>query len=165
MALVEHDRSKLNDLSLEALTFGRRLAAQLNVPLQAVLIGEAARPLADRLSAYGISVLHLATHERLDDYAPEAWAQCVVEVMTAASPQVVIAAGSERGNEVLAHVAARADLPLAANCIEVQPGDSFVVTRQRWGGSLLDESSLKGTVKLLTIAPHALQAEEALPGN
>jgi len=31
--------------------------------------------------------------------------------------------------------------------------------RQRWGGSLLEEAYLKGRVKLLTLAPHALAAE------
>ena len=34
----------------------------------------------------------------------------------------VVAAGSDRGNEVLAHVAARLDLPFAANCIDVLGG-------------------------------------------
>jgi len=166
LGFIEHDRGKLNELSLEMLTFGRRLATQLNVPLQAILIGEAARPLVGRLSSFGVSVLHLAKHERLDEaYAPEAWAQCMVNLMAAANPQIVIAAGSDRGSEVMAHVAARSDLPLAANCIDVQPGDPFTVTRQRWGGSLLDESRLTGAVKLLTVAPHALQAEEVSAGE
>jgi electron transfer flavoprotein alpha subunit len=73
-----------------------------------------------------------------------------------------MAAGSDRGNEVMAHVAARANLPMAANCTEVQPGDPYLVTRVRWGGSLLEEARLIGTVKLLTVAPHAVAAEEAL---
>src|SRR3990172_4194446 len=144
LGLIEHDHGKLNDLSLEMLTFGRRLAAQLNAPLHAILIGEVARPLADRLKAYGVSTVHLAQHDRLDEYAPEAWAQSVVELVTAVKPQVVMAAGSDRGNEVMAHVAARANLPMAANCIEVQPGDPYLVTRLRWVGSLLEEARLKG---------------------
>ena len=55
------------------------------------------------------------------------------------SPEYVVAAGSDRGNEVLAHVAARLDLPFAANCTEVQGDD---VTRVRWGGSVLEEARL-----------------------
>jgi electron transfer flavoprotein alpha subunit len=62
---------------------------------------------------------------------------------------------------VMAHLAARLDLPLAANCIEIQPGDAYLVTRQRWGGSLLEEARLHGSVKLLTIAPHIVEAEAA----
>src|SRR5439155_23181368 len=81
----------------------------------------------------------------------------------------VMAAGSDRGHEVMAHVAARTDLPLAANCTEVRPPVSpagggangpYELTRLRWGGSLLEEAHLTGAVKLLTIAPHAIAAEE-----
>ncbi|MBI3243228.1 MAG: electron transfer flavoprotein subunit alpha/FixB family protein [Chloroflexi bacterium] len=161
LGLIEHDRGKLNDLSLEMLTFGRRLANQLGSTLEAVLIGEAARPLAERLQAYGVSTVYLVQHDRLDDYAPEAWAGSLVEVMMAAKPQIVIAPGSDRGNEVMAHVAARSNLPMAANCTGALPGDPFIVTRVRWGGSLLEEARLGGEVKLLTVSPHALVAEEA----
>jgi electron transfer flavoprotein alpha subunit len=149
------------------LTLGHRLAEQVNAPLHALLIGEqqddpapTARALADSLGAYGVSTVHLAQHDRLDEYAPEAWAQCVVDVMNATQPQIVLATGTDRGHEVMAHVAARTNLPLAANCTEVRPGDPFELTRLRWGGSLLEEAQLSGAVKLLTVAPHAIAAEE-----
>jgi electron transfer flavoprotein alpha subunit len=161
LVLVDHERGEPDELSLQALTFGRRLAEQLGVALQAVVVGEAAGDIARRLAAYGASTVHVVEHERLDEYAPEAWAESVVQLMAAASAQAVIAAGSDRGNEVLAHVAARADLPLAANCTAVEAGDTFHVTRVRWGGSLLEEAALGGAVKLLTVAPHAVAAEES----
>ncbi len=160
LGLVEHDRGKLNALSLEMLAFGRRLADRLGVPLQALLIGHGARPLADGLAAHRVSTVHLVQHDRLDDYAPEAWAQSVVELIGSLAPHAVLAAGSDRGNEVMAHVGARTDLPMAANCTEVEPGEPYLVTRVRWGGSLLEEARLDGKVKLLTVAPHAVVAEE-----
>src|SRR5262249_61158279 len=53
------------------------------------------------------------------------------------------------------------------NCTEAATGEPYyAVTRLRWGGSLLEEAHLGGTVKLLTIAEHALSAEEsAAPGE
>ena len=164
LTLIEHDRGTLNELSLEALTFGRRLAEQLNQPQEAVLIGAEARGLAERLGAYGARTVHLAMHDRLTDYAPEAWAQCVVSLLDTLNPSALLAAGSDRGAELMAHVAARAGLPLAANCVEVTPGDAYAVTRLRWGGSLLkEEALLHGRIKLLTVAPHALLSQAA-PG-
>jgi len=159
LALVEHDRGKPNPLSLEMLTFARRLAAQLGLPLEAVLIEPGTSALAAGLAAYGVSTVHLVAHPQLTDYAPAAWAQSVNQLMTSLQPAVVLAGGSERGNEVMAHVAARAGLPLAANVLEAQPSEPFQVTRMRWGGSLLEEAVLKSPLKLLTIAPHALVAE------
>ena len=61
----------------------------------------------------------------------------------------------------MAHIAARTDLPMAANCTGAEPGDPYLVTRVRWGGSLLEHAELAGQVKLLTVAPHGVAAEES----
>jgi electron transfer flavoprotein alpha subunit len=91
-------------------------------------------------------------------YAPEAWARALVEL----EPEVAVAPGTDRGHEVMAHVASLLDAPLAANCVDVEvDGDSFLLTRQRWGGSLLEEARLSGRPKLLTVAPHAVAADGA----
>ncbi|MGH2555150.1 MAG: electron transfer flavoprotein subunit alpha/FixB family protein [Actinomycetota bacterium] len=161
LALIDHDGHKPSDLSLELLTFGRRLAKEIGVPLQAALIGPDAGALAGGLAAHGVTAAYVVEDDRIDPYAPEAWAQSLVELMEKIQPHVVAATGSDRGVEVLAHVAARAGLPMAANCTEVHPGDPYVVTRQRWGGTLLEEARLTGPVKLLTVAPHAVSVEGA----
>ena len=116
---------------------------------------------AGRVGSFGVSETHVAEHERLGDYAPGAWAKSLLELIDAHSPAVVLAPGSDRGNEVLAHVAARADLPMVAGVTEVRPEEPWIVTRMRWGGSLLEEARLDASVKLLTIAPHAVQPEES----
>ena len=96
-----------------------------------------------------------------DAYAPSAWAQTMVELISERSPTVVVAPGSDRGNEVMAHVAAQLDQPMAANCVSVLPGDPATVVRVRWGGSLLEEARVHGSPLLVTIAPHAVVAAPA----
>ena len=91
-------------------------------------------------------------------YAPAAWAAAIATA--AGDADAIVAAGSDRGNELLAHVAARLDQPFATNVIEVH-GD--VVTRVRWGGSLLEQARLHGSPKILTVAPHSQPAAEAVP--
>jgi electron transfer flavoprotein alpha subunit len=72
----------------------------------------------------------------------------------------VLAAASDRGSDVMARVAARLDLPLAAHCVAAASGaDGWSVTRVRWGGSLLENALLHGEPALLTLAPHAIAAE------
>jgi electron transfer flavoprotein alpha subunit len=70
----------------------------------------------------------------------------------------VVAPGTDRGNEVLAHVGAKLDQPMSANCMSVTPGDPATVVRMRWGGSLLEEARVHGVPLLLTAAPHAVAA-------
>jgi electron transfer flavoprotein alpha subunit len=91
-------------------------------------------------------------------YAPAGWARAIVHEIEQRAPSVVLAPGSERGNEVLAHVAAVLDLPMAANCMSVGSGDPTTVVRVRWGGSLLEEAVVHGSPLLATVAPHAVAA-------
>lgn len=163
LGIIEHDRGNVNAVSLEMLTLARDLAGELNTSLQAVVVGEEGRPLAEKLQGYGVEKVHLVSHEALDDYAPEAWARSIVQLTEETKPQAVVAPGTDRGNEVLAHVAALAELPMAANCTDVEPGDEYQVTRVRWGGSLLEEARLSGTPKLFSVAPHVVEAAEAPP--
>lgn len=160
LAFIDHDRGTLNLVCLQMLTLGRGLSESLGVPLQAVLIGSDTAGLRDELHRYGVSRIHLVKHPRLEDYAPEAWAKSIAQLIKSALPQVVLAASTDRGNEVLAHVGALTDLPMAANCVQLKPGSSFQVLRYRWGSSLLEESELHGDPKLLTIAPHVIDAKE-----
>jgi electron transfer flavoprotein alpha subunit len=88
-------------------------------------------------------------------YAPSAWASALIE---AAGADDIVCPGSERGHELLAHVAAQLDLPMAANVTEVR-GDE--VTRQRWGGSLLEEARIHADRRLLTAAPFAFAPADA----
>ena len=94
-------------------------------------------------------------------YSPDGWATALARAATERAPDVVVGPGTDRGNEVLAHVAARLDLPFAANCVEATPGDPLTLTRVRWGGSLLEEARLHGAPALLTVAPHAVAADVA----
>jgi electron transfer flavoprotein alpha subunit len=159
--LIELDRGRISDVSLQMLTLARSVAQELAVPLEAALIGADMPGMKALLSAYGVTAVHLAQDGRLHDsqYAPEAWAQCVTHIIETAEPQAVFAPGTDRGSEVMAHVAARVGLPLAANCVAIRPGETYEVTRLRWGGSLLEEARLSGRPKLMTVAPHAITAE------
>jgi electron transfer flavoprotein alpha subunit len=108
----------------------------------------------DELSRQALTLAHsLGTDVRAvtvdGRFAPAGWAAAIVD---AAGGDDIIGPGSERGNEVLAHVAAQLDLPFAANVTEVR-GDEL--TRIRWGGTLLEEAKLHADRRLLTAAPFA----------
>jgi electron transfer flavoprotein alpha subunit len=91
-------------------------------------------------------------------FAPAAWAQTLVELAGSRGVNAVVGPGTDRGNEVLAHVAAKLDQPMAANCLAVRAGSPATVRRVRWGGSLLEEAQLHGSPLLFTCAAHAVAA-------
>jgi electron transfer flavoprotein alpha subunit len=130
------------ELSRQALTLASRLG-----DVEALAFG----------SAPQLPVEHVWVADGIDAYAPGAWATALEELIQRTTPSAVVAAGTNRGNEVLAYVAARRDLPFAANCVSI---DGDTVTRIRWGGSLLEEARVHSELPLLSVAPHAVPAVE-----
>ena len=96
-----------------------------------------------------------ARMDSVEPFAPDALAQAVAELSWSA----VFAPGTDRGNDVMARIAARLGLPLSTNCTAATPGDPVRVTRLRWGGSLLEEARLHSPRPLITVAPHTVPAD------
>ena len=164
LVVVEHDRGSLAAATRGAVAAGRQLAGASD--LTVLTIGAKADGLADDLRDLGADVIQQAHHDLLADYGPEAWGEVVAQTVALLQPAVVIGPGTERGNEALAQAAARLGAPMVANCTAVGSGDGgYQVTRQRWGGSLLEEAWVTGAVVLMTIAPHAFDAVATAPGR
>jgi electron transfer flavoprotein alpha subunit len=100
--------------------------------------------------------VHAVRAEVVEPYAPDALASILQQAADELGAVAVLAAGSDRGNDVMARLAARTGLPLAANVVAASPGDPVKVTRQRWGGSLLEEADLRSLRPLITVAPHTV---------
>jgi electron transfer flavoprotein alpha subunit len=166
LVLIEHDRGEAPETAYQALAFAQRLTSGA---VEAVTIGADADGLAATLGRYGAGKVWQIHHDELSDYAPEAWGDALAQVMAAAAPGAVVACGTDRGNEVLAHLAAMTDMPLATNVVGVAPapgdeggneGKGLALTRLRWGGSLLEDATLRASVLLMTCAPHAFAADD-----
>ncbi|MCI0581950.1 MAG: electron transfer flavoprotein subunit alpha/FixB family protein [Chloroflexi bacterium] len=154
LVLVTTSAGAPDDVALQALALGGRLAA--GGPVHALVIGDEAA--AAGLGGWGATAVHLARHPSLGVAVPDAAARILHDLATQLGAGVVIGPGTEAGNTILARAAARANLPFAANCIDVRIGDPVTVTRQRWGGSLLEEAEIHADVAIVSVAPHAIPA-------
>ena len=93
--------------------------------------------------------------DSFEPFAPDALAAAIVRL----EPAAVFGPGTERGNEVVARIAARMNLPFAANCVAAAQGNPVPLTRQRWGGSLLEEALLHSPRPLITVAPYTVSPD------
>ena len=157
LVLAEHAGGAVSDPSLQTIAMARSLAS--GQPVHALLVGPGGSDAARALGPHGVVVAHVAEHKAFSSFAPDAWAAAVAGLADSLNATAVLAPGTDRANDVMARVAARAALPLATNCITAAPGPPVTVTRQRWGGSLLEEARLHSERSLITVAPHTVTAE------
>ncbi len=163
LCLVEHDDDGAIEASRRALSVARSLAESAGSSVHAALVGPVTSATLESLATLGVGVAHRVTWDDLDAYAPVAWARALVELADASAAVAVVAAGTDRGNEVLAHAGALTGLPMVANCFSATataPG-SVRLSRQRWAGSLIEESVLEAPRALLTVAFDGVSAEAA----
>lgn len=156
LVYVDHDRGVLDELSLQAVTAARGLDPEV----QAIMVGADAVTAAARLGEFGVTTTHVAVDPRIGDYTPMASGRAVSQMVRQLSPAAVLAVGSPRGNEVLAHAAAILDEPFAADCTAISLGDGVsTVTRNRWAGNVLEDARVHAATLIASTALHAFAAE------
>jgi electron transfer flavoprotein alpha subunit len=163
LVFVEAGENGTSEVSLETVTFARTLAERIGGPVHAVVVGALPEKVVDELGGYGVAQVHHATGAAFDAFGGAAWATAVQAVATDAD--AVVAPGTPRGMEVAAHLAARLDVPMAANVTGIGSADSDTlrVTRQVLGGGVLEEMDLPLHRAVLTVAGHAVEAQQGEP--
>jgi len=151
LCLVELDDSDPADASLRALTLARTLG---DTSVRSVVFADSDRVPASTLADYGVTGVYVIEPSTLEGYAPLAWARVLAGLATETGATAVLAAGTDRGNEVLAHLGAITGLPMAANCTIVTPdgGRTHRLVRHRWAGLLLEEAVMEAPIALFTVA-------------
>ena len=128
LCLVELDGAEAADASLRALTLGRSLG---DPSLAAVVFADSASLPAAALAGHGVTDAYVIEPGSLEGYAPQAWARTLAGLATETGATAVLAAGTDRGTEVLAHLGAITGLPMAANCTAVTPEGGDVLSPYR----------------------------------
>ena len=159
LLLAETDTAGIAEESMRALAFAGKLAASARAAVDVVLFEdrEKGADAARQLSGHGISGTISVGSNAIPGYAPAAWARTLSQLANSADAIAVVAAATDRGSEVLAHLGALTGLPVAANCMSARldsPGQWRLI-RQRWAGSLLEEAALEAHRALLTVAADA----------
>jgi electron transfer flavoprotein alpha subunit len=155
LCLVELDGTEPADASLRALTLARSLG---DTSVRTVMFADSASVPAAALADYGVTDVYVIEPGALDGYAPQAWGRVLAGLAAETGATAVLAAGTDRGNEVLAHLGAITGLPMAANCTLVTPdgGRTHRLVRHRWAGLLLEDAVMEAPVALFTVATDAV---------
>lgn len=163
VCFVEHDEDGILDTSLRAVALARSLAGTSDRALVAALIGEMSATKREALSKFGVSDAYQIVIEHLDAYSPSGWAHAVTTLAQSLGADAVVASGTDRGQEIMANVAATSGQAMAANCVTAVWRDerSIRISRQRWAGSLIEDAVLEGSPVLLTAASDGVLAVPA----
>ena len=157
---IDHSEGHVKKASLEALSYGAAVAAQLNTSAEGILLGTLAGDAAD-LGKYGITKVHQAAQESLNALDAQVYAKAVADLVGAAGDSVVIFSHNTTGKAVAPRVAARLKAALVTGAIALpDTSKGFVVKKTVFSGKAFANVSLNTPIKIVALNPNGYAVKE-----
>ncbi len=121
---VTEERS-IADVSLELLSKGRKLADDLKVKLEAVVLGHKVTKPEAMLFPFGVDVIHYADDEKLFPYTTLPHTSIIIEIFKKELPEIVLFGATSIGRDLAPRVASALRCGLTADCTSLEIGDHF----------------------------------------
>jgi len=119
------EEKTIADVSLELLSKGRRLATELGVKLEAIVIGSDLKRIEDQVFPFGVDVVHVADDNRLFPYTTLPHASLVLHIFHHEKPEIAIFGATSIGRDLAPRIASALRCGLTADCTSLEIGDHF----------------------------------------
>lgn len=157
LAFLEQRDGKLKRVAFEVVSTACRLANDLNLETEALVIGSNIENLED-ISKYGINKIVHYKNDRLLNYSTSAYTDIVSNYAKDISADYLLFSNTSLGKDLAPHVAIKIDAGILMDCIKLEVTDDEVIaTRPIYAGKALLDVKLKSERKIFTIRPNVFQ--------
>ena len=151
------ESGRLLPVGLELLSLGYKLARRLDEKLYAVILGANISASIEKLSKYAISEISYSDSELLRYYHSQLFTDVMEVIINSKRPKAMFIAATTQGRDLAAHVAARLDTGLTADCTHIDIDTSTGLLLQRRpafdGNVIATIVSKKNKLQMATIRP------------
>jgi electron transfer flavoprotein alpha subunit len=166
-AFAESRLGELKRAALEAVTAARGVADATGGQVHAMLAGKPeagsaeAGSMVAALKAHGADVVLLVTHPGFEHYNPEALAATIAARLSTGGYRAAFFISSAQGRDLAPRVAAKCQLPIAADVTEFSVGaDAVAVKHPGYTGKVIQSFTLRAATAILSLRPGAVLPKE-----
>ncbi|SEH12983.1 electron transfer flavoprotein alpha subunit [Natronorubrum sediminis] len=143
LAIADHRRGELRDVSYEIITAGRELANETGGDLHLAAISGAVDDFAENLNREGVDAIHTVSHG--EEFNHDVYTQAVTQLYDDLAPQYVLIPNSVNGLDYAPAVANQLGLPIVTDTIGLETdGETLIATREMYGGKVETTNELEG---------------------
>lgn len=155
LCIAEIRNGALRQVSFELINVARKIAGALDGKIEAAVVGANVAKLADDFAKGGVSTLYLIDDPGLAQFAPEAYSAALAQIIREAKPSVVLWGATGHGKELSGRVAAKLDLGLATDCIDVRvENGELLLIRPIYAGKAIATVKAKTLPVMVSIRPN-----------
>ncbi|HTI10306.1 MAG TPA: hypothetical protein VL832_17185, partial [Puia sp.] len=155
LIFIDHSEGHVKKSSLEALSYGAKVAEQLGTSAEGILLGTVTEDLK-ALGKYGVQKIHQAAQEGLNHLDAQVFAKIVSEAVVSTGATVVIFSNNLSGKAVAPRVAARLKAGLVAGAVALpDTSNGFVVKKNVFSGKAFANIGLTSPIKVISLNPNS----------
>ena len=141
--------------SLEALTYGARVAEQIGTTAEAVVLGTVSDDLTS-LGKYGVKKIHHAANESLNHLDAQVFSNVITQVAVAIKANVIIFSNNVDGKAIAPRLSVRLKAGLVSGAVALpDTSNGFVVKKNVFSGKAFANVSVNTDVKIIALNPNA----------
>ncbi|WP_178918276.1 electron transfer flavoprotein subunit alpha/FixB family protein [Natronomonas gomsonensis] len=160
LAITEHRRGDVRDVSYELVTAGRELADDLGTDLELAVIGGDVEGFAADVNRDGVDTIY--TVDEGEEFNHGVYTQAIEQLAAEVEPTALLMPNSVNGLDYAPAVAEQLDLPLVTDVVDFETNGNVEVTREQYGGKVETTYDIDADDYALTIRPAEWpKAEEA----
>lgn len=139
LVYIEQRFGEIQNVSLELLGKGRKIADELGVDVIATLVGKDVEKHGKLLVEYGADKVLILENDALELYSTEPYTQAMVTAVKEVKPEIVLFGATSIGRDLAPRVSARLETGLTADCtsLEVSEDRMLLMTRPAFGGNIM----------------------------
>jgi electron transfer flavoprotein alpha subunit len=157
LVILESHDATLTRFALEALSAGQQLAAAVNLPLQAAVVGDAVQPLANEAAKMKLARVHAVEHPLLKNYTADGFTLALEQLIQTIQPAYILLPHSYQVRDFAPRLATRFQQTLISDVIAINPGTVFA--RQLFQGKLNADFRATGSTIFISVQAGSFHSE------
>ncbi len=159
LAILEQRDNKLKRSAFEVVSTAARLAGELNLEAEAVVIGNDIENISE-CGKYGIKKLLHFKHEQLANYSTSAYTSIISDYAKENGVSIIVISGTALGKDLAPHISARLNAGCLMDCISLETSSGEITAaRPVYAGKALVDARINTEVKVFVLRPNVFKAE------
>jgi electron transfer flavoprotein alpha subunit len=155
LIFIDQSEGQIKRSSLEAASYGAKIAEQSGTTAEAVLLGNVKEEVAS-LGNYGIKKVHIAKNASLDHFDAQVYTKIVADLAIAMGADIIVVPNNFNGKAIAPRLSVRLKAGLVSGAIALpDTTNGFVVKKNVFSGKAIAHVAIKTAIKIIALNPNA----------
>lgn len=160
LIFIDSSEGHIKKASLEAMSYGAKIAEQLGVPAEGIVLGTVTEDLA-ALGKYGVKKIHHINNQVLDHLDAQVFTKAIASVAESTGATVIVFSNNVDGKAIAPRLSVRLKAGLVSGAVALpDTANGFVVRKNVFSGKAFANMKVDTEKKIIALNPNAYKITE-----